>query len=279
VASPVRKQHQSKTKRNNHHTLSQLLELVYEHHWVEYKDGLKSYSNAKALVNLLGEDKNPDKLTTTAFDRLVKHLKKTGNKPSTINRKLSAISKVLTFAQDRGLIDFKPKIPFQPKSDNPRLVWFSHQEEQQIVEYLDKANPEMSLFFQFLCDTGLRVSEALSLHPENIVDNCIHITQSKNGTERLVPLTNRLKESIELPWSFTQRQLNYTWDKCRKDLSLRPELVIHSCRHTFCSRLVQAGVPITTVKELAGHKSISMTMRYSHLALANKVEAIEVLNR
>jgi hypothetical protein len=40
----------------------------------------------------------------------------------------------------------------------------------------------------------------------------------------------------------------------------------HCLRHTFASRLVMAGVDIRTVQELLGHKTISMTVRYSHLA-------------
>jgi integrase len=39
-----------------------------------------------------------------------------------------------------------------------------------------------------------------------------------------------------------------------------------------------AGVDITTVKELLGHKSLFMTMRYAHLAPAHKVNAVNILD-
>ena len=39
----------------------------------------------------------------------------------------------------------------------------------------------------------------------------------------------------------------------------------HDCRHTFISHLVMSGVPIVHVKDLAGHKTLAMTIRYSHL--------------
>ncbi|RZD14932.1 MAG: hypothetical protein EVJ47_01220 [Candidatus Acidulodesulfobacterium ferriphilum] len=52
----------------------------------------------------------------------------------------------------------------------------------------------------------------------------------------------------------------------------------HDLRHTFASRLVMGGVDLTTVKELLGHKSITMTLRYSHLASAHIQNAVKVLD-
>jgi integrase len=51
----------------------------------------------------------------------------------------------------------------------------------------------------------------------------------------------------------------------------------HDMRHDFASRLVMAGVPLNTVRELLGHTDIKMTLRYSHLAPDSKASAVELI--
>jgi Phage integrase family len=51
----------------------------------------------------------------------------------------------------------------------------------------------------------------------------------------------------------------------------------HDLRHTFASRLVMAGVDLRT--ELMGHKTIAMTLRYSHLSPAHQLDAVQRLAR
>ena len=51
----------------------------------------------------------------------------------------------------------------------------------------------------------------------------------------------------------------------------------HDMRHDFASRLVMAGIPLNTVRDLLGHKDIKMTLRYAHLAPGTKAAAVEMI--
>jgi site-specific recombinase XerD len=80
------------------------------------------------------------------------------------------------------------------------------------------------------------------------------------------------------------REAPGTFERVVTDLGLneghtdrRDKLVFHSLRHTFASWLVQSGISLYEVKERLGHKSISMTERYSHLAPGAGRESVQVI--
>jgi site-specific recombinase XerD len=123
----------------------------------------------------------------------------------------------------------------------------------------------------------------------------IHLSQTKNGSDRYVSLNSTalqtlkaLKEThdrLKLPTEsllFLSHQNKPMTDPKEWFGRACEEAKIagvtwHTLRHTFASRLVMAGVGLKEVQELMGHKTITMTARYAHLAPAHKLKALEKL--
>ena len=71
-------------------------------------------------------------------------------------------------------------------------------------------------------------------------------------------------------------------DKAWANLRERADLQnfrFHDLRHSFASKLVMASVDLNTVRELLGHASMDMTLRYTHLAPEHKAAAVALLNQ
>ncbi len=220
-----------------------------------------------------------------------------GNDPATINRKISVLRKVLNMAcYEWRAIDRVPFIKqFKEKEGRLRVITF--EEEAQMWKLLwAEAKGCHVVFLQTLLDTGMRLSEGLTLSWADIDlerrEIRIKADHAKNGKYRTVPMTDKvhrildcqncLLEKQDGPFAhLTYQQVQYNWRLLRKQMGLEndPDFVIHALRHTCASRLVQAGVDLYVVKELLGHSTIKVTERYAHLSKEQVKEAIKKLNR
>ena len=119
----------------------------------------------------------------------------------------------------------------------------------------------------------------------------ILLEMTKNGERKEIPIDDTLDEvfsqmprSIESIYVFTDRDGN-PYKSIKRSFSTATrkagitDFRFHDCRHTFASHLVMAGVDLVSVKELLGHKSLRMTLRYAHLAAGHKRKAVNILNR
>lgn len=269
--------------------LNQLLELTRKRYWAGRPGEKTAVVNATKCVEALGEHLTPAAVTEQRIDEMVFKFETEGVSDSTINRRLSALSKMLTFASERGYIARKPKIE-RKKEAQHRIRYLSADEEAELLAFFEYIGQET---MRDLCivgiDTGMRIGEILRIEGRDIDHGMVSIWRTKNSKSRSVPLTSRAENVIQrrsetlsggkLFEGVTNSIVNHYWNQARRHLALTrdPQFVPHAMRHTFCSRLVQRGVDIVSVSKLAGHSSIVVTMRYAHLAPDNLVNAIKKL--
>jgi len=156
------------------------------------------------------------------------------------------------------------------------------------------------LIFMISLYGGFRLSEVLKLRKDsvNLTDETFDVHDTKGGTPKTVEmnetLTKLIKEamkesnyfhSAESNFVFTNPQTEkpYTTIKNRVNNALmRVELsnfTFHHTRHTFRTRLQEAGVDDTTIMEQGGWKTRAMLDRYSHTSRKHKKEAMKKLDR
>lgn len=269
-------------------TLRQLLNAVFESHWKLAKSADKYLLNIGHIETILGPDMPITDIHIGTIDTLISGLgEKYHNAASTMNRKLSLLRYALKFAADRDWIKSVPKMKhFKERAS--RIRFLTPEEEQRVLAWFTHMGmDEMHDLVIVLVDTGLRVSEALSIKPLDVDyrTNLISVWENKADHPRSIPMTRRVGAVMRAratPMGFfelNRYQADAKWDRMRASIGLSADdqFVIHALRHTCASRLVQRGVPLKVVQEWLGHKTISTTLRYSHLAPANLQAALAVL--
>ena len=267
-------------------TVSKWLDKTYRTYWADKSEPQKARQKMTAINDYFGRNTLVSELDIQRIDDWVASLKQLGNSNATINRKLAALSKMLSYAKDSNVIAGKPKIN-RLKEPKGRTRWLTDDEEKQILHTLDLwSYDDLKDAFVTLVDTGVRKGELLNAEVRDVQEGMLNLWEAKNEEPRSVPLTKRVRavldnrmvgaKSTDKLFKTAPEKLADDWDRVRWHLELN-DVTIHVFRHTTASRLVQRGVPLKTVKEWMGHLSFNTTLRYAHLSPKNLADALAVL--
>ena len=219
-----------------------------------------------------------------------------GAAPSTINNELGLMSHAFNLAiKEWEWVKENPvKMVSKEKVNNLIERWLTLEEENKLLASSPKRLQEIIIF---AINTGLRQSEILDLKwpRADLSRRTITILEQKNQGKDTLPLNERalgiLRERSknlcgETEYVFHTRNatriashnLQEAFNSAVKKARIE-KLRFHDLRHTFATRLVQAGVDLYAVQKLGRWKNISMVMRYAHHYPESLRSGIEVLDR
>ncbi len=275
--------------------LSAALDRVFKEKWSGQSDGSHAYSRVKKIIEQLN-DPPLDQIRKDIIVDLKEKLRNEGRAPATVNRYLAHLKFILRWARDEwGVLESVPKISMA-KETTGRTRVLTQDEQEKLCKVLREQGdnsrqwywPIVADLVNFLCETGLRLSEALNLDSSNLdeVDNCLilHPEDTKSSRPRVVPLGEKAQEILNRRGSEPFKDIDlyqanraFSGAKAKLGLEQEKELCLHACRHTCASRLLASGSDLYTVKTLLGHVAWATTERYSHLNYDHLQKAIQRL--
>jgi integrase len=208
---------------------------------------------------------------------------------TTINRDLEALRHILFWAVDEGLLVTNPlsRMRLTPERRKPRSVLGVDEEGKLLTSAAIHLRPIIVMAL----DTGMRRGELLSQRWEHVDfnRNLLFVTRSKTagGEGREIPFTNRVhnlllaqRQEEGLLFTFKGKPIRIiktAWRSAVRRACIRYRR-FHDLRHTFNTRLMEAGVMQEVRKALMGHSSgEDVNSIYTHVELPVKREAIRKL--
>ena len=207
-----------------------------------------------------------------------------------VNRPLALLRHLLRLAHEEwGELESIPKIKTE-KEPQGRLRWLTKDEAARLLEVCRASrNKALADLIEFSVFTGVRRGEALGLTWDRVdrARGVIRLELTKTGRRREVPLSGNADAVLARRWApnangyvFGSRNwysFRSAWEAALDAAGIEG-FRFHDLRHTFASWLVQRGRTLKEVQEALGHQTITMTMRYSHLAPEHLRAAVAVLD-
>jgi integrase len=305
--SEIKEGNQPEIKRIANHIFSELAGQYLK--WCERQRSFKSKEGFVKQLTQAFENLPLRRFNSMLVEQYQTERLQRGNKPATANRHIATLKHMFTKATEWEMVEDgvlkrirKAKLL---EENNRRLRYLSREECQNLLNHCDQHLRPIVLT---ALNTGMRKGEILSLRWDQVdlKYGILLLDKTKNGEPRQIHVTQTLRAELESLYKGTKerpRRVDVPWvfyhednDKKDKDPKMKPykdvkrsfntacrkakirDFRFHDLRHTFASQLIMGGVDLTTLKELLGHKTLGMTLRYSHLSKAHTAKAICVLD-
>ena len=254
------------------------------------------------LERLLGSVLLHDISEKELLDYMSKRLEE-GASNRTINIELSVLSRAI----GRTWTALWPKLKKLSENHDVGRALEAEEEKRLLEAAARSTSPLIYPYLMTLAWTGLRADEARLLTWGQIDFEAGHVTVGKaktdRGTGRMIPMSGALRAALEhhaswcasklgplrpdwhvFPFCHTKRPvdpsrpvtaLKRAWESVREKSGVACRL--HDLRHSFCTKLGEAGTPESTMLDMMGHVSAAMLRRYSHIRAQARRDAIAAM--
>ena len=215
------------------------------------------------------------------------------------------LKNVMNKALEWGYLAHNPIAGVKQFRENNEKTWsLSTDEEEKLLFECDnrpqrKGGKYLKDLVVFALHTGMRQEEIFKLKKDNVKlkDNYILVTDTKNHTNRTVPINDTLGKTLkkrmgdDSEYVFTNAKgkpltvlTNAFWTAVSEaglikwDGDKKVRFRFHDLRHTFGSRLGMSGTDLKTTMEIMGHKTPKTAMRYQHPSPDHKLDAVKKLD-
>lgn len=242
---------------------------------------------AKKLYAILGPV-SVDSIKAHVIEAALQKLRESGLSGSTVNRYRSLLSSIFSYAVRTGKLRINPvrQIPRYEEND-PRIRYLDADEENALRQMIVAACPEREAELDLALYTGIRRGEQFGLRWQDVdLERGVITVTGKTG-RREVELNSKARAALVVLLAVSNgsryvcpeakgkgRDWRRWFEGCVKAANIE-NFTWHDLRHTFASRAVMRGVDLPTVQHWLGHKSITMTMKYAHLAPSHRARQIE----
>lgn len=251
--------------------LSDLVKYWHDHHGCTLKDADQRFSRLKGIVSRLHDPLTVDFTSSDWMEYRITRLKQV--KASTVNHEQRYMKAVFSECVRLGVIQENPIAKVrQVKEQHHEMMFLNLEQCGHLLTECEASTNNHTWCVAAIClATGARWGEAEGLTHSSWLPGKVIFKDTKNGKDRAVPIMPELQEQIKPRlrpgpgrlFDSCRSAFRSAYDRCGFQT---PQQLTHILRHTFASHYMMNGGDLLTLQRILGHGSITMTMRYAHLA-------------
>lgn len=243
--------------------------------WRDYKCDLELFASTTKGMKV-------EQVGFRDVDRFVNAQVAQGCKPGTINRRLAAVASLYRFLLEEGKQLTSPVLPRRHYLKQPQRLPRPVKEEDLKAFFAAIGGARERAICLLMLTAGLRIGEASALKMADVYlgeEPSRMIIRGKGSRERTVYLSSETEHILKL-WLAERPKTRCEYVFLTYQLKRMSTTSIHNCivrirnrsggrltahvlRHTFADRLLSAGMPITSIQKLMGHRFVEITQLYA----------------